>query len=261
MSDLEKVSPRTGKDPLVSKRDVLEGAERLQPQRLPTSAPAVRKGLGHLTMASAAAGELRRRILDGTYAAGLPLRQDALAEEFGVSRIPVREALLQLEAEGLVRILPHRGAVVSALSTEEVEEIFELRALLEPRLLRRSAPRLTETDYTALRTTLSEFEQALRAGPVERWGELNTAFHVRLYERADRPRTLGLVSTLLRDSDRHTRLQLTYTDGRARAEEEHAELLSLCEARRIREACALLRSHIDNVGRTLVAFLAKRRPA
>ena len=103
-------------------------------------APAVRKGLGHRTIAAAAADELRRRILDGSYPGGRPLRQDALAEEFRISRIPVREALLQLEAEGLVRILPHRGAIVSELSIEEIEDIFELRALLEPRLLRRPVP-------------------------------------------------------------------------------------------------------------------------
>jgi DNA-binding GntR family transcriptional regulator len=238
-------------------------SKRNGPDRLRQPAPAkaeglVRKGLGHTTVASAAASEMRRRILDGTYAAGLPLRQDALAEEFGISRIPVREALLQLEAEGLVRILPHRGAVVSELSAEEVEEIFELRAVLEPRLLKHSAPLLTEADFSALRAILSEFEMALRAGSIERWGELNTAFHILLYQRAARPRTLGLVSTLLRDSDRHTRLQLSYTDGRARAEHEHAELLNLCEARKVREACGLLRSHIENVGRTLMSFLADR---
>jgi DNA-binding GntR family transcriptional regulator len=238
-----------------------EPAPQAQPGPPLEPGPLVRKVLGHTTMASAAAEELRRRILDGTYAAGLPLRQDALAEEFGISRIPIREALLQLEAEGLVRILPHRGAIVSELSTKEVEEVFELRALLEPRLLKQSAPRLTESDFAALRATLSEFEQALRMGPVGRWGELNTAFHVRLYGRAERPRTLSLVSTLLRESDRHTRLQLSYTDGRERAEQEHAELLNLCEARRFREASALLRAHIDNVGRTLMAFLAERRSA
>lgn len=237
---------------------------RVAPQKTSVQAgtePVVRKGLGHTTVASAAADELRRRILDGLYASGMPLRQDALAEEFGISRIPVREALLQLESEGLVRILPHRGAIVSELSVGEVEEIFELRALLEPRLLRQSAPKLTESDFAALRAMVAEFEQALRTGPVGRWGELNTAFHLRLYGAADRPRTLGLVSTLLREADRHTRLQLTYTDGRARAEQEHTELLNLCEAGRYRDACALLRAHIDNVGRTLAGFLSGRRSA
>ena len=93
----------------------------------------------HVTMSAAAADKLRRRILDGTLPAGFQLRQDLLAEELGISRIPIREALVQLEAEGLVRIIPHRGAVVSELSLSEIEELFELRALIEPHLLRRSA--------------------------------------------------------------------------------------------------------------------------
>src|SRR4051794_17273624 len=94
------------------------------------------KSLQHRTIASAVAGNLRERILDGDFKAGSPLRQDALASEFGVSRIPIREALMQLEAEGLVKIHPHRGAIISELSTEEVQELFALRALLEPRLLK-----------------------------------------------------------------------------------------------------------------------------
>jgi DNA-binding GntR family transcriptional regulator len=220
----------------------------------------VRKGIQHRTMAAAAADALRRRILEGAYPAGRPLRQDALAEEFGISRIPVREALLQLEAEGLVRILPHRGAVVSELSVDEIEELFELRALIEPRLLRRSAPRLTAEDHAALRAILAEFGAALRGGEAGRWGELNTLFHLRLYGRAGRPRSLALVSNLLRDCDRHTRLQLTQTDGRARAEREHGELLALCEAGDVRAAARLLRAHIEHVRDALVGFVRSRRP-
>jgi DNA-binding GntR family transcriptional regulator len=221
---------------------------------------AVRKGLGHRTIAAAATAEIRRRILEGGYAAGAPLRQDALADEFGVSRIPVREALLQLEAEGLVRILPHRGAVVSELSVPEVEEVFELRALLEPRLLRHSAPRLTEGDFKAMRALLAEYGTELASGQAGRWGELNTAFHLRLYQRAERPRSFALVSNLLREAERHTRMQLSFTDGRARAQEEHAALLDLCEAGRIREACTLLRAHVEHAGDALVRFIAARRP-
>ena len=221
----------------------------------------VRKGLGHRTIAAAATDELRRRILEGAYGAGLPLRQDALAEEFGISRIPIREALLQLEAEGLVRILPHRGAVVTALSVEEVEEVFELRGLLEPQLLRLSAPRLTGEDFAALRVILDEFGSELAAGHVGRWGELNTAFHMRLYSGGERPRTYAIVSNLLRDADRHTRMQLSYTDGRDRAQKEHVEILRLCEATQFREAGSLLRAHIKHAGASLMQFIAARRTA
>ena len=98
------------------------------------------------TLASAAVDAIRERILDRTYPEGEPLRQDSLAAELGVSRIPIREALRQLEAEGLVTFNPQRGAVVSSLSIAEIEELFELRAELESDLLRRSVPLLTEDD-------------------------------------------------------------------------------------------------------------------
>lgn len=216
------------------------------------------KGLRHKTMSAAAADELRRRILDGEFPAGFQLRQDVLAEEFGVSRIPLREALVQLEAEGLVRIAPHRGAVVSELSLTEIEELFELRALIEPRLLRRSAGHLTATDFEQLRRILDEYSAELRAEHVSRWGAMNTQFHMLLYSRAERPRSTSFVSNLLQECDRHTRLQLSLTDGMERAEREHTEIVRLCADRRIEEACHLLQRHIENVGTSLLAFLRAR---
>jgi DNA-binding GntR family transcriptional regulator len=229
----------------------------IAPEASPDAGPGTR--LGHRTMAAAAAAELRRRILEGVYPAGVPLRQDALAAEFGTSRIPVREALVQLEAEGLVRILPHKGAIVSELSTEEIREVFQLRALLEPRLLRQSAPRLTAQDFSELQAVLSEFGSALSGGRVGQWGELNTGFHMRLYEKSGRPRTLGFVATLLREADRHTRLQLSMTDGRERAAREHERLLALCKAGNVGDACKLLKAHIEHVGTALVAVLGQAR--
>jgi len=220
----------------------------------PASRPA-QKTLQHRTISAAVAEDLRRRILDGELKAGIPLRQDALATEFGVSRIPVREALMQLEAEGLVKLHPHRGAVVSELSTEEVQELFALRALLEPRLLEASASRLTAADYGELDRILQEYSAELRAHHVSRWGELNTRFHMLLYCHAGQPRTLAIVANLLQECDRHTRLQLSLTDGMERAEIEHAELLRLCRAGEIGAACALLTSHIDAVGQSLRQYL------
>lgn len=218
----------------------------------------VGKGLQHRTIASAVVDALRRRILDGEFAAGAQLRQDLLAQEFGVSRIPIREALLQLDAEGLVKILPHRGAVVSSLSVAEVKELFELRALLEPRLLRLSAPHLTEADYAELESLLRDYSNALHAHHVDRWGELNTAFHAGLYKHAAQPRTAAIVSALLQNCDRYTRLQLTYTKGLQRAEVEHAELVRLCRKGDVERAATLLQKHIANVGDSLATFIGKR---
>jgi len=215
------------------------------------------KNLGHKTMSAAAADELRRRILNGEFPAGFQLRQDALAEELGISRIPLREALVQLEAEGLVRIIAHRGAVVSELSIVEIEEVFELRALIEPRLLRRSANLLTPQDFTQLKQILDQYSAELRDQHVSRWGEMNTQFHMLLYNHAERPRSMSIVSNLLQASDRHTRLQLSLTGGMERAEAEHAEIVRLCIIGKTEEACQLLQHHIENVCSSLLNFLQK----
>jgi DNA-binding GntR family transcriptional regulator len=218
--------------------------------------------LAHRTMALAAADELRRRILSGDFPEGFQLKQDALAGDFGMSRIPIREALVQLESEGFVRILPHRGAQVSALSRAEVGELFELRALLEPRLLRLSAPRLTTEDYAALDAINAEYRAEIRAMNPGRWGELNTRLHLRLMSRADQPRTLAIVTALLQNTDRYTRLQLSLTgSGRTRAEKEHAAMVRLCRAGDVTAACKLLTAHIRHAGTELIAFIGARTAA
>ncbi len=213
------------------------------------------------TLSGSIGEEIRRRILDGRYPAGSQLRQDGLAHEFGASRIPVREALFQLEAEGLVRIHPHRGASVAPLSPADAAEALELRATLEPRLLALSAPRLTEADFTQADRLLDDYAAALRDGATARWGMLNTQLHLLLYSRAVRPRSLALVGSLLAECDRYTRLQLS-TDAAEleRADREHREIVRLCRNGHASAACALLFDHITHVSTALMAFLGDASP-
>ena len=212
------------------------------------------------TVAEQAADALRRKILSGELPEGFQLRQDALAAEFGVSRIPVREALVQLEGEGLVRIVPHKGAVVSELSIAEISELFTLRGLLEPILLKKSAPKLTQADFAELDAILAEYKEELHAQHPARWGELNTRLHDVLMSRAQQPRTLSIVTSLLQQTDRYTRLQLSLSaESCRRAEEEHGELVRLCKTGEVRAAAALLKRHIDHACEELEAFILSRR--
>jgi len=213
------------------------------------------------TRATAAADELRRRILEGEHPAGMQLRQAVLAEELGISRIPFREALILLEAEGLVQMEAHKGAVVAGFSPEEVEELFEFRALLEPALLEKSAPRLTEADYAGLDAILREYSDELRAQNPGRWGALNTALHALLYHRAQSPRMLATAEQLLQSTDRFARMQLYYTDGRERAEREHLEIVTECRSGNVKKAARLLRQHILSAGDALVKLLKERQQA
>jgi DNA-binding GntR family transcriptional regulator len=213
--------------------------------------------LKNRTLSAAIAEQLRHDILSGVHPAGAQLRQDMLAAIFGVSRIPVREALFQLEAEGLVQIEPHKGAVVAGLSADEVDDVFELRLLLEPRLLRSSGPRLTPEDFLALDAIQTRFIDAVSAADTAQWGQLNAGLHMALYARATQPRTLAIVSGLLQTSDRYTRLQLSRTSAWARAEREHAELIRLCRTGAITKASDLLTTHIAAVHGDLKAVLAR----
>lgn len=214
--------------------------------------------LKHRTLASAIVDQLRRGILDGHYPAGSQLRQDALAQAYEVSRIPIREALLQLEAEGFVRIAPHKGAIVSGLSLDEINDVFALRKLLEPRLLESSVPALTPEDFAAIAGMEAAFEDAMTAGDISRWGVLNADFHMALYARATQPRTLSIVAGLLQTSDRYTRLQLQRASSIQRAQSEHNELIRLCRDGAMKEARRLLVDHIELVRRDLIAFLEDR---
>ena len=219
--------------------------------------PPMKSRLGHRTLSAAIVEELRRALLDGTYAAGEQLRQDALAASFQVSRIPIREALIQLEAEGLVRIEPHKGAIVSAFSLEEIDDVFDLRVLLEPRMLAQSTPRLTPDDFAEIAALDAAFADAIAAQDVAQWGHLNARFHLALYRHARQPRTLAIVTSLLQTSDRFTRLQMNRTPALSRAEKEHRNLMRLCRDGKIPEACDYLAAHIERVRQDLHALLQR----
>ena len=213
--------------------------------------------LKHRTLSAMITDQLRQAILDGTYPAGAQLRQDALGEAYGVSRIPVREALFQLEAEGLVRIVPQKGAIVSELSLDEINDVFDLRVLLEPRMLQQSAPHFSADDFAALDAIQRRFEAAIADGDRSEWGQINAEFHVAMYVNARQPRTQNIVTALLQTSDRYTRMQLSTVEAMGTAEKEHAELIALCRDGKIDDACGFLAQHIEAVRSDLLRVVGR----
>jgi DNA-binding GntR family transcriptional regulator len=213
------------------------------------------------TIASMTVEALRERILRGDYPEGEPLRQDALAEELGVSRIPVREALRQLEAEGLVTFSPHRGAVVSTLSLDEIEELFQLRADIECDLLRRAIPKMTPEQLERATDVLDEFQDALDAEESSRWAPLNWHFHAALYAPANRNFTMNVLQKLHQHSDRYFRMQIILAHGGVRANEEHRAIAKTVGEHDVTTACRLMRSHILGAGSSLLALLYEQRGA
>jgi len=202
---------------------------------------------------------LREKILSGEIVAGQPLRQAALAEELNVSRIPVREALLQLEAEGLVSFEPHKGASATELNLDQVDELFELRAMIEGDLLAASLQNITDDALAQATDILAKLDSALgKENAANTWSELNSDFHNCLYSGADRPQTASLVNILNKNADRYIRMHLLWAGGISKAGSEHAELLNFCKARETNNAVAKLKLHILNSRDEIKAFLLQR---
>jgi DNA-binding GntR family transcriptional regulator len=213
------------------------------------------------SLTSAVADKLREQIMRGEIPEGAQLRQDVIAAQYQVSRIPVREALRQLDAEGLITIFPNRGAIVPELSPADIEELFAIRALLEPEVLKHSIPRLSPSDFAHADEILNRFIKELRREDhISTWGRLNWQFHSTLYSRAERPNFMAIIRNVNHKGERYTRLQLYLTHGVKRANEEHHELLELCKKRAAGPACRLLRQHIQYAGQSLKQVLQEKRP-
>jgi DNA-binding GntR family transcriptional regulator len=197
------------------------------------------------TMSGQIATRVREKILTGEYAPGAPLLQDSIAAEFGVSKIPVREALVQLRAEGLVDLFAHRGFQVRPLSAEEVDEVFNLRLAIEPDAVARGAKLARAPDTTAARTALAALNASLALGDTSHSGDLNSAFHLALVVPHRQPVTAEALTRLHTMSQRYIRMHLKPRGRIKRAAQEHTALFRAWSSGKAREARAFAQSHIE----------------
>lgn len=222
--------------------------------------PANKSAIPRQSLTSAVADRLRDQIIRGEIREGSQLRQNVIAEQYKVSRIPVREALRQLDAEGLITIVPNRGAIVPELSPSDIEELFAIRALLEPEVLKSSIPNLTQAQFAKAEAVLLKFEDDLqREDHIGNWGRLNWQFHSMLYSGANHPHFMSIIRNVNHNGERYTRLQLYLTHGVKRANEEHHGILELCRERNVPAACDLLRQHIQYAGQSLKQVVEQNR--
>lgn len=205
------------------------------------------------TMTDLVLEALRQRILSGALPAGEAIRQEAIAEELGVSRIPVREAIQRLEVEGMVDIHAHRGAFVRALSVSEVTEAFEIRARLEPWLCREAAKVIDEATLVRARDLAQRMDNA----DSNDWGHLNWALHETLYLPAKREMTLAMLKQLHDRADRYFRFQVVNAPIREQAHQEHLELIELCAQRDLDGVEKALLAHIDTAKQQIVSIVER----
>ncbi|MGB1251226.1 MAG: GntR family transcriptional regulator [Candidatus Promineifilaceae bacterium] len=201
--------------------------------------------------------KLRSAIIAGELAGGSPLRQAELGARYGVSKIPVREALRQLEAQGFVTIYPGRGAVVMPLSADEAEEIYLMRIALEPILLARSIPNLTPLDYARANAALHLVDTMDGLPPAD-WHKLDGEFHTILYQAAPLERIQRQVATLRGNLARYFGVFQTLGDEfRTAGNIEHRTILDACQAGQIEAACDDLRKHLERSSAELLDALKR----
>lgn len=188
---------------------------------------------------------LREAILSGKLHGGSRLVQDQIAAELNVSRVPVREALLQLEAEGLVRMQAHRGASVVWQSPDEIAELFEIRGLLVAEAVRRAVPQLTDGQLARLDDIERRGTQTVHMAARVR---LTRAFYATLLEGLDRPRLRAMIEKLEREVER-------YLLPLERPHLGHAAIVQACRERNGEGAAALVREHLQHVGERAVGRL------
>ncbi|MFC3058584.1 GntR family transcriptional regulator [Paenirhodobacter populi] len=196
------------------------------------------------TLADRISRELAERIITGVIGAGEKLRQDHIAEEFGASHVPVREAFRRLEAQGLAVSEPRRGVRVAGFSPAEVREVADMRAALETLALRNAAPHLT-------RAILDKAEEATRAGDHARdvrvWEEANRAFHRLILEPCAMPRLMRSIDDLHAASARFL-FSGWRAEWEAPTDRDHRAILAALRAGDVMAACAVLARHVQWTG-------------
>jgi DNA-binding GntR family transcriptional regulator len=186
---------------------------------------------------------LRAAIVRGILPGGMPLRQDEISAALSVSHIPVREAFRQLEAQGLVRIYPNRGAIVTKLTLEEMEDIMDVRALLEVGALRVAIPIMT---IETIETAQAIINDSLLETSPNRLEELNSCFHFTLYEPVQNQMLFRLIEQMHANVDRYIRVYYSEPVYYEETKRQHAELLDACRAHDTERACAILHEHISS---------------
>lgn len=193
---------------------------------------------------------IRQRIASGELAEGTPIRQDDIAAQLGVSKIPVREALMRLQSEGWVSMTRNVGAVVAALTLDDCVEMLDIRIALECRVLELAVAQMAPSDIEKAGDLLDRYATAETA---QEWSDLNLAFHQSLYSPANRPRLVATAQMAQERMGRLIRLRVSMAAEHKRSVEQHRAILAACAAGNAKDAVKLLKKHIEQTQREVMA--------
>lgn len=204
------------------------------------------------------AGQLRTEILHGEIAPGSRLSQLSIAERFGVSRIPVRDAIQLLSSEGLLHPTTKATAIVTGMSVPELQELYELREAIEPMATQIAVPNVGRADIMMMRKQMTLMESSNEA-PI--WLSANAEFHAAVYKRASRPRMIELVEQLRRLTDRYMYMHLEVIGRTEHLHAEHLGILQAVESGDAALAARLTREHLATSHDFILSYLLENPTA
>ncbi|MFV0253792.1 MAG: GntR family transcriptional regulator [Beutenbergiaceae bacterium] len=195
-----------------------------------------------VTVASSLSSQLREMLLAGELPPGEPVRQEALAKRFGVSRVPIREALRQLESEGIVKHTPNAGYAITKLTASELDQTYVVRGLLETRLLREIPP-VSDGDLEPLQATNAEMVQMVEAGNVGAANALNRRFHFQMFALANMSLVTSFVEQAWARATPYHVLVLTAPEQAPRIFAEHHAMLEQLRSHDLETLVSTMDSH------------------
>ena len=199
---------------------------------------------------------VRKMLASGKLQPGQQIIQDALASRLGVSRVPVREALKTLQAEGRVIHDPHRGYFVAELNTEDLSEIYHLRSILEDEAIRIGVPKATPADIVVLKGLHQDGIAAALKGDVNQMATLNRKLHMAIYRLCNEERLIAMVENLWDSLDAYRFLFLSDSSNRARTNDDHARMIQAVKQRNVKESLKIQSGHREHALKTIKHLLS-----
>lgn len=198
---------------------------------------------------------LREAIISGQLRPGERLMEIQLAEEMGVSRTPVREAIRKLELEGLVAMIPRKGAYVAGLSLKDIVDVFEIRGALEGLAAELAAERITDEELEELERYLVKIAEAIEKDDLEKVVANDTDFHSLLYQASRNQRLSQIINNLREQIQRFRTTSLSYPGRMKTALEEHRKIVEAISARDGELASKLAHEHIENAENSMMSMI------
>jgi DNA-binding GntR family transcriptional regulator len=198
---------------------------------------------------------VRKMLASGKLKPGQQIIQDALASRLGVSRVPVREALKTLQAEGRVIHDPHRGYFVASLSVEDLTEIYHLRSILEDEALRVGIPNVSPADIAAIKGFHEEGIVATNKGDINQMAALNRKFHMAIYRLCKQERLITMIENLWDSLDAYRVLFLSDLSNCDRTNKDHARMIQLLKQKDVKESLKIQAAHLNHALKAITAQL------